>query len=117
MLLEPIYEQDFMESSFGFRPGRSAHDALEYLWKQCMDNQVRWILDVDIRSYFDTLDHAKLREIVSQRVQDGVVRKLIDKWLKAGVMEAGELSYREQGTPQGGVITPRTQKVTSSFNG
>jgi RNA-directed DNA polymerase len=106
MLLEPIYEQDFMESSFGFRPGRSAHDALEYLWKQCMDNQVRWILDVDIRSYFDTLDHAKLREIVSQRVQDGVVRKLIDKWLKAGVMEAGELSYREQGTPQGGVISP-----------
>src|SRR6202162_5421904 len=67
MLLEPIYEQEFMECSFGFRPGRSAHDALQYLWKQCMDNQVRWILDVDIRSYFDTLDHAKLREIVSQR--------------------------------------------------
>ena len=106
MLLEPIYEQEFMECSFGFRPGRSAHDALQYLWKQCMDNQVRWILDVDIRSYFDTLDHAKLREIVSQRVRDGVVRKLIDKWLKAGVMEAGELSYRAQGTPQGGVISP-----------
>jgi RNA-directed DNA polymerase len=106
MLLEPIYEQEFMEFSFGFRPGRSAHDGLEYLWKQCMDNQVRWILDVDIRSYFDTLDHAKLREIVSQRVQDGVVRRLIGKWLKAGVMEAGALSYREQGTPQGGVISP-----------
>ena len=106
MLLEPIYEQEFMECSFGFRPGRSAHDALEYLWKQCMDNQVKWVLDVDIRSYFDTLDHAKLREIVSQRVQDGVVRKLIGKWLKAGVMEAGVLSYREQGTPQGGVISP-----------
>ena len=59
-----------------------------------------------IRSYFDTLEHAKLREVVSQRVQDGVVRKLIDKWLKAGVMEAGELSYREQGRPQGGVISP-----------
>ena len=106
MLLEPIYEQDFMESSFGFRPGRSAHDALEYLWKQCMDNQVRWILDVDIRSYFDTLDHAKLREIVSQRVQDGVVRKLIDKWLKAGVMEAGEprLEYqRLRGTHRRGL--------------
>ena len=71
--------------------------AFEYLWKQCMDNQVKWILDVDIRSYFDTLDHAKLREIVSQRVQDGVVRRLIGKWLKAGVMEAGALSYRDQG--------------------
>ena len=106
MLLEPIYEQEFKEFSFGFRPGRSAHDGLEYLWKQCMDNQVRWIVDVDIRSYFDTLDHAKLREIVSQRVQDGVVRRLIDKWLKAGVMEAGELSYREKGTPQGGVVSP-----------
>jgi group II intron reverse transcriptase/maturase len=117
MLLEPIYEQEFMESSFGFRPGRSAHDALEYLWKQCMDNQVRWILDVDIRSYFDTLDHAKLREIASQRVRDGVVSRLIGKWLKAGVMEAGVLSYREQGTPQGGVMTPRTQKITSSFGG
>ena len=106
MLLEPIYEQEFKEFSFGFRPGRSAHDGLEYLWKQCMDNQVKWILDVDIRSYFDTLDHAKLREIVSQRVQDGVVRRLIGKWLKAGVMEAGALSYRDQGTPQGGVISP-----------
>jgi group II intron reverse transcriptase/maturase len=106
MLLEPIYEQEFKEFSFGFRPGRSAHDGLEYLWKQCMDKQVRWIVDVDIRSYFDTLDHAKLREIVSQRVRDGVVRRLIDKWLKAGVMEAGELSYREKGTPQGGVVSP-----------
>jgi RNA-directed DNA polymerase len=106
MLLEPIYEQEFLEFSFGFRPGRSAHDALEYLWKQGMDNRVSWILDVDIRSYFDTLDHAKLREIVGQRVQDGVVKRLIDKWLKAGVREAGVLSYREQGTPQGGVVSP-----------
>ena len=106
MLLEPVYEQEFNEFSFGFRPGRWAHKGLQYLWKQCMDNQVRWILDVDIRSYFDTLDHGKLREIVSQRVRDGVVRRLIDKWLKAGVMEAGELSYREKGTPQGGVISP-----------
>jgi RNA-directed DNA polymerase len=73
--------------------------------------QVKWILDVDIRSYFDTLDHAKLREIVSQRVQDGVVRRLIGKWLKAGVMEAGSLSYRDQGTPQGGVISPMLSNI------
>lgn len=106
MILEPIYEQEFKEFSFGFRPGRSAHQALEYLWQQCMDNQVKWILDVDIRSYFDTIGHAKLREIVGQRVQDGVVRRLIGKWLKAGVMEAGVLSYRQEGTPQGGVVSP-----------
>jgi group II intron reverse transcriptase/maturase len=97
MILEPIYEQEFKEFSFGFRPGRSAHDALDYLWKQCMDNQVRWIVDVDIRSYFDTIGHAKLREVVGQRVQDGVVRRLIGKWRKAGVMEAGVLSYRQEG--------------------
>src|SRR5271165_3775765 len=94
MLLEPIYEQEFKEFSFGFRPGRSAHDGLEYLWKQCMDKQVKWILDVDIRSYFDTLDHAKLREIVSQRVQDGVVRRLIGKWLNRRSRQDGGMSWQ-----------------------
>jgi RNA-directed DNA polymerase len=74
-------------------------------------------LDRCIRSYFDTIGHAKLREIVGQRVQDGVVRRLIGKWLKAGVMEAGVLSYRREGTPQGGVVTARTQKITSNLRG
>ena len=104
MLLEPVYEHDFMDCSHGFRPGRSAHRALEQLWKQGMDNQVGWVLDVDIKSFFDTLDHAKLRAIISQRVKDGVISRLIGKWLKAGVMEAGEVSTSEEGTPQGGVI-------------
>jgi len=77
MLLEPIYEHDFMDCSHGFRPGRSAHRALEQLWKQGMDNQIGWVLDVDIKSFFDTLDHAQLRAIISQRVKDGVISRLI----------------------------------------
>ena len=72
MLLEPIYEQDFYACSFGFRPGRSAHQALEALWQQTMDSHGGWILEVDIRKFFDTLDHAHLREFLKQRVRDGV---------------------------------------------
>src|SRR3954452_18285912 len=87
MLLEPIYEQDFYDCSFGFRPGRSAHQALEALWKQTMDSHGGWILEVDIRKFFDTLDHAHLRGILQQRVRDGVLTRLIGKWLQAGVME------------------------------
>ena len=111
MLLEPIYEQDFLDCSFGFRPRRSAHQALESLWKQSMDNRVAWVLDVDIKSFFDTLDHAKLRAIIGRRVGDGVVRRLIGKWLKAGVMEQGCLSEVEEGTPQGGVISPMLSNI------
>ena len=111
MLLEPIYEHDFMDCSHGFRPGRSAHRALEQLWKQGMDHQIRWVLDVDIKSFFDTLDHGKLRAIIGQRVSDGVISRLIGKWLKAGVMEAGEVSRSEEGTPQGGVISPLLSNI------
>ena len=106
MLLEPIYEQQFKDCSFGFRPGRSAHDALDYLWKQANACRVRVILDVDIKAFFDTIPHGQLREVVRQRVTDGVVLKVIGKWLNAGVMEAGQISYSEEGTPQGGVISP-----------
>ena len=89
MLLEPIYEQDFHDCSFGFRPGRSAHQALEALWNQTMNSQGGWILEVDIRKFFDTLDHAHLRRFLQHRVRDGVLMRLIGKWLKAGVMEEG----------------------------
>ena len=106
MLLEPIYEQDFHDCSYGFRPRRSAHQALEALWKQSMDMDGGWILEVDIRKFFDTLDHAHLRELVKQRVRDGVLLRLIGKWLKAGVLEEGVHSTPEAGTPQGGVISP-----------
>ena len=68
------------------------------------ESSVKWILDVDIKAFFDTLDHGHLRRMLDQRIRDGVVRRMIDKWLKAGVMDKGMLSYREEGTPQGGVI-------------
>jgi group II intron reverse transcriptase/maturase len=106
MLLEPIYEEEFKDFSYGFRPGRSAHQALERIWKQIMNEPIQWIVEVDIRKFFDTLDHSRLREVLRQRVTDGVITKLIDKWLKAGVMEKQQLSYPERGSPQGGVISP-----------
>jgi RNA-directed DNA polymerase len=106
MALEPIYEQDFRNCSYGFRPGRSAHQALQALWQQTMDLGGCWLVEVDIRKFFDTLDHGHLRELLRQRVRDGVLLRLIDKWLKAGVLEGVELTYPEAGTPQGGVISP-----------
>jgi group II intron reverse transcriptase/maturase len=106
MLLEPIYEQDFHDCSFGFRPGRSAHQALEAFWKQTMASHGGWILEVDIRKFFDTLDHAHLREFLKRRVRDGVLTRLIGKWLQAGVLEDGAVTYPEAGSPQGGVISP-----------
>jgi group II intron reverse transcriptase/maturase len=111
MLLEPIYEQDFSASSYGFRRGRSAHQALKDLWEQTMKVGGGWILEVDIRKFFDTLDHAYLREFLQLRVRDGVLKRLIGKWLKAGVQEDGSLSYPESGSPQGGVISPLLANV------
>jgi len=106
MLLEPIYEQDFQSFSYGFRPGRSAHEALACIWSQCMNQGIRWILEVDIRKYFDTLKKEWLRKFLDRRVRDGVIRRLIGKWLQAGVWEKGQWSYPADGTPQGGVISP-----------
>jgi RNA-directed DNA polymerase len=106
MVLESIYEQDFLPCSYGFRPGRSAHQALDALRAACMGAGVRWCIDVDIKSYFDTIDHGHLRDFLDQRVTDGVIRRMIDKWLKAGVLEAGRLHRPTQGSPQGGVISP-----------
>lgn len=106
MLLEPIYEQTFLDCSFGFRAGRNAHQALQVVRNGVMERGGRWVLDVDVRKYFDSIDRAKLRELLARRVTDGVVRRLIDKWLKAGVLEAGELFYPKAGTPQGGVVSP-----------
>jgi RNA-directed DNA polymerase len=111
MLLEPIYETAFHNGSFGFRPGRSAHQALETLWKQTMDQGGGWILEVDIRKFFDTLDHALLREFLQQRIRDGVLLRLIGKWLNAGVMEDGSVSYPDSGSPQGGVVSPLLANV------
>jgi RNA-directed DNA polymerase len=106
MALEPIYEQDFLDCSYGFRPGRSAHQALQALWQQLMKMQGGWVVEVDIRRFFDTLDHAWLRELLQRRVRDGVLTRLIGKWLNAGVLEDGSITTADAGTPQGGVISP-----------
>lgn len=106
MLLEPIYEHDFSDSSYGFRPKRSAHQALNALQEQASRANGAWILEVDIRKFFDTLEHQHLRNFLRLRVCDGVVLRLIHKWLNAGVMEDGNIFYPETGSPQGGVISP-----------
>lgn len=111
MALGAVYEEDFRSSSHGFRPGRSAHDALETIWQGVMDFGRAWVVEVDIRRFFDALDHVHLRRIPHQRVRDGVLLRLIGKWLKAGVLESGSVSYPESGTPQGGVISPLLANV------
>jgi RNA-directed DNA polymerase len=111
MLLEPIYEACFDDGSYGFRSGRSAHQALASIREHIVERDGCWVVDVDIRKYFDTIPHDRLREIVRQRVKDGVVLRLIGKWLKAGTLEAGRITYSDTGTPQGGVISPMLSNI------
>lgn len=106
MVLEAVYEQDFLPCSYGFRPGRGAHDALQALWEQTMKMGGGWVLEADIEKFFDSVERNKLREVLSQRVCDGVLIRLIGKWMRAGVMEEGVIRHPETGTPQGGVISP-----------
>ncbi len=106
MLLEAVYEQDFNSSSYGFRPGRSAHQALAVLWDEVMGMGGGWVLELDIESFFDTMSPRHLRDFLDERMRDGVLRRAIDKWLKAGVMEEGYVTRPETGSPQGGVISP-----------
>jgi group II intron reverse transcriptase/maturase len=106
MVLEPVYEADFLDASHGFRPRRSAHGALQSLWKQAMNLGCCWIVDVDLRKFFDTIDHGHFREFLKRRVRDGVIVRLIGKWLNAGVMEEGVHTTPETGAPQGGVLSP-----------
>src|SRR5437867_7415096 len=106
MVLEAVYEQDFLACSFGFRPGRSAHQALQSLRTACMSQGLRWVLDIDIEKYFDSIPHSHLRDFLDRRVTDGVIRRMIDKWLKAGVLEDGLLRRATEGSPQGGVVSP-----------
>ena len=106
MVLEAIYEEDFLSCSYGFRPGRSAHQALRQLSGVITVRRQYWVLDVDVRKYFDSIPHPHLRAILDQRVTDGVIRRMIDKWLNAGVLEDEHLHFATEGTPQGGVISP-----------
>jgi RNA-directed DNA polymerase len=111
MILEPIYEQDFKDCSYGFRPGRSAHQALERLWQEMKAMGGGWVVDVDIRKFFDTIDHGHLRDFLKRRIRDGVLLRLIGKWLNAGVLEDGCITHPEQGSPQGGVISPMLANI------
>jgi group II intron reverse transcriptase/maturase len=106
MVLEAVYEQSFLNCSYGFRPGRSAHQALRAVQSQTVKMAGRWVLEIDVRRFFETLDHGHLRNIVRKRVRDGRLLRLIDKWLKAGVMEDGMIEYPRAGTPQGGCVSP-----------
>jgi RNA-directed DNA polymerase len=106
MLLEAVYEQDFYDGSYGFRPGRSPHEALHELRQRCMTEGIGWIVDADVSGYFDSIDRTRLREVLRKRINDGSILRLIGKWLRAGVMEQGALTHPETGVVQGGVISP-----------
>jgi RNA-directed DNA polymerase len=106
MVIGEVYEQEFHDFSYGFRPGRSAHQALQAIRNAAWRMGGGWIVEVDIRKFFDTLDHAHLREILHRRIGDRVLLRLIGKWLNAGVVEGLVLSHPDGGTPQGGVISP-----------
>jgi group II intron reverse transcriptase/maturase len=106
MVISEVYEQEFHDFSYGFRPGRSAHDALRAIQNASWRMKGGWVVEVDIKQFFDTVDHAHLREILRRRIGDRVLLRLVGKWLNAGVLEGLNLSYPDEGTPQGGVISP-----------
>jgi RNA-directed DNA polymerase len=106
MILTPIYEAEFLGFSYGFRPGRSQHDALDALAFGIKGRSIRWVLDADIRSFFDTISHSWLVRFLEHRIGDRRIIRLVQKWLKAGVLDQGLHIATEEGTPQGAVISP-----------
>ena len=114
-VLNEIYEEDFRGFSYGFRPGRGQHMALDALYVSIKRKRVNWILDLDIKSFFDNISHEKLVQLIEKRIADPRVLRLIQKWLKAGVLEDGVWSGTEAGTPQGAVISPLLSNVYLHF--
>jgi len=110
-VLTPIYEVDFKDFSFGFRTNYSAHKAIDYMFKEVSYKGLHYIIDADIKDYFGSIDHSILREFLDYRVKDGVIRKMLDKWLKAGILEDEQLRYPKGGTPQGGLISPLLSNI------
>jgi group II intron reverse transcriptase/maturase len=111
VVLNAVYEEDFLGFSYGFRPGRGQHDALDALAVAISSTPVNWILDADIRGFFDSLSQQWLIQFLEHRIGDGRIIRLVRKWLKAGVLDDGEWSLSEQGTPQGAVISPLLANV------
>jgi group II intron reverse transcriptase/maturase len=105
-VLNAIYEEDFKGFSYGFRPGRSQHNALDAVTVAIQDRKVHWVLDADLRAFFDTMDHAWMMRFVEHRIADRRVQRHIKKWLNAGVLEDGQWRKEEEGVPQGGSISP-----------
>jgi group II intron reverse transcriptase/maturase len=105
-VLNAIYEEDFLGFSYGFRPGRSPHNALDALQVGIMGKKVNWVLDADIRGFFDTINHEWMMKFVGHRIADPRMLRLIRKWLRAGVSEGGKWSETKVGTPQGAVASP-----------
>src|ERR1700730_14397440 len=110
-VLSVVFEQDFLECSHGFRPKRSPHTALHRLREGMRLHGVRWVVEADLASYFDTVNHEWLRKFVQNRVNDGGMLRLLNKWLKAGVMENGVITRIEDGVPQGGPVSPVLSNV------
>jgi group II intron reverse transcriptase/maturase len=110
-VLNTIYEEDFLGFSYGFRPGRNQHQALNALWVGIHQKKVNWVLDADIRSFFDAIDHGWMMRFLEHRIADRRLLRLIRKWLTAGVMEHGPKSVTQIGTPQGAVISPLLANV------
>ncbi len=111
MLMSPIYEQMFYDFSFGYRRGRNAHQALNELREKCKQMNIGWIVSADITGLFDNIDRSLLRGMIKQKVNDGSILRLIGKWLNAGVMEAGQITYSNKGTAQGSVISPLLSNI------
>ena len=114
-VLNAIYEEDFAGFSYGFRPGRGQHDCLDALATALMRKRVNWVLDADIRRFFDTIDHGWLTKCLEHRIADPRILRLIQKWLKAGVLEAGNWSETKVGTPQGAVISPLLANIALHY--
>jgi len=110
-VLTPVYEQIFYDTSYGYREGKTPHEALDKLFKEVSFKGKKYIIDADMKDYFGSIDHQWLRRFLDQRIKDGVIRKMIDKWLRAGILEEGKLTYPTEGTPQGGTISPLLSNI------
>ena len=106
LILEAIFDQVFYDCSHGFRRGHSQHQAIQELREQCGNQNIKWIVDADVSGFFDTINHRVLHSFIERKVKDGGILRLIGKWLNAGVLDGGEMSYPDRGTPQGGVASP-----------